>query len=406
MTVMNNDKDKMAGVSGTDEQDAQLLDKENNNEAAIDADSIGEASAAVVAADPEPVRRKSHMSRRERRLSKKAEKEQVLRIQELEELMRQTGGDVDPEKIVSMYVPHRKRRRIGAALLRMDKWRLALLGLLLVVCVLFIVAFMQEKMGNFTINLNRLELYRKGISIADTGTFEDATARLTADAVVDATNISIDDIPEDVDSLEGSHNGKNYMAYTYYIRNAGKEDLGYVARVNIDSCAKGAEKAVRVAVWRNGKRIVYAAPASDGLPEDGCENFESDDLVCSYTEDNFLVGNVDKYTIVIWMEGDDPDCVDSIIGGSVQFSMSIDADYDDDTSLVWKFLKDIKDTLTGNKPINAAGNEAPNDSYYSDGEITWDNRRNKDDDKESSSETDTEEETAAGSEEDTGTEGK
>ena len=403
---MNSDKDKMAGVSGTDEQDAQFLDKENNNEAAIDADSGGEASAAVVAADPEPVRGKSHMGRRERRLSKKAEKEQVLRIQELEELMRQTGGDVDPEKIVSMYVPHRKRRRIGAALLRMDKWRLALLGLLLVVCVLFIVAFMQEKMGNFTINLNRLELYRKGISIADTGTFEDATARLTADAVVDATNISIDDIPEDVDSLEGSHNGKNYMAYTYYIRNAGKEDLGYVARVNIDSCAKGAEKAVRVAVWRNGKRIVYAAPASDGLPEDGCENFESDDLVCSYTEDDFLVGNVDKYTIVIWMEGDDPDCVDSIIGGSVQFSMSIDADYDDDTSLLWKFITDIKDPLTGNKPINAAGNDAPNDSYYGDGEITWDNRRNKDDEKESSSETDTEEETATGSETDTGAEGK
>lgn len=403
---MENDKDKMAGVSGTDEQDAQLLDKENNNEAAIDADSGGEASAAVVAADPEPVREKSHMSRRERRLSKKAEREQVLRIQELEELMRQTGGDVDPEKIVSMYVPHRKRRRIGAALLRMDKWRLILLGLLMIVAVLFVAAFMQEKMGNFTINLNRLELYRKGISIADTGTFEDATARLTADAVVDATNISIDDIPEDVDLLEGSHNGKNYMAYTYYIRNAGKEDLGYVARVNIDSCAKGAEKAVRVAVWRNGKRIVYAAPASDGQPEDGCENFESDDLVCSYTEDNFLVGNVDKYTIVIWMEGDDPDCVDSIIGGSVQFSMSIDADYDDDTSLVWKFLKDIKDTLTGNKPINAAGNDAPNDSYYGDGEITWDNRRNKDDEKESSSETDTEEETVTGSETDTGAEGK
>ena len=403
---MENDKDKMAGVSGAEEQDAQLLDKENNNEAVIDADSRGETSAAVVAADPEPVRRKKSIGRRERRLSKKAEREQVLRIQELEELMRQTGGDVDPEKIVSMYVPHRKRRRIGAALLRMDKWRLILLGLLMIVAVLFVAAFMQEKMGNFTINLNRLELYRKGISIADTGTFEDATARLTADAVVDATNISIDDIPEDVDSLEGSHNGKNYMAYTYYIRNAGKEDLGYVARVNIDSCAKGAEKAVRVAVWRNGKRIVYAAPAADGQPEDGCENFESDDLVCSYTEDNFLVGNVDKYTIVIWMEGDDPDCVDSIIGGSVQFSMSIDADYDDDTSLVWKFLKDIKDTLTGNKPINAAGNDAPNGSYYGDGEITWDNRRNKDDEKENSSETDTEEETVTGSETDTGAEGK
>ena len=39
--------------------------------------------------------------------------------------------------------------------------------------------------------------------------------------------------------------------------------------------------------------------------------------------------------------------------------------------------KDIKDTLSGDKPINASGNEAPNDSYYSDKEITWNTRRNK-----------------------------
>lgn len=63
-------------------------------------------------------------------------------------------------------------------------------------------------MGNFTINLNRLELYRKGVSIADTGDFKGATARLTASTVKDATNISIDDIPEDVDDIEGGHNGK------------------------------------------------------------------------------------------------------------------------------------------------------------------------------------------------------
>ena len=77
------------------------------------------------------------------------------------------------------------------------------------------------------------------------------------------------------------------------------------------------------------------------------------------------------------MEGDDPECVDAIIGGSVEFSMHIDADYDDETNLLWKFVSDIKDTLTNNKPIDAAGNEAPNDSYYSDHEITWDTRRNQ-----------------------------
>ena len=315
--------------------------------------------------------------KKKKRFGRKKQNDQIVRIEELEKMMEKYGDDIDPEDIVSMYIPHRRRKKIGAALLRMDKLHLTLLGMLLLVAVLFIFAFMQEKMGNFTINLNRLELYRKGISIADNGDFDGATARLTASTVEDATNISIDDLPEDIDNLDGSHNGKNYMAYTYYVRNAGKEDLGYKASITLDSCAKGAEKAVRVAVWRNGERVVYAAPATNGGEENGCKNFKSDDVVCTYTEKKFLVGNVDRYTIVIWMEGDDPECVDSIIGGSVEFSMKIDADYKDETSLLAKFVQDIKDTLTGNKPINAAGKDAPNDGYYTDKEITWKNRRNK-----------------------------
>ena len=315
-------------------------------------------------------------SRKDKRIKKEAS-EQIVRIEELEALMQKYGNDVDPETLVSMYLPHRKRRKLGAALLQLDRMHLLLLGLLLAVVVLFITAFAQEKMGNFTINLNRLELYRKGISIADNGNFDGATARLVANTVQDATNISIDDIPTDVDGIDGGHNGKNYMAYTYYVRNAGKEDLGYIASITLDSCAKGAEKAVRIAVYQNGERIVYAAPADDGGTEDGCENFLSDKIVCQYENKDFLVGNVDRYTIVIWMEGDDPDCVDAIIGGSVQFSMSIDADYDDHTSLLWKYVKDIKDTLVQDKPISAAGNEAPNGSYYPDRKITWDTRRNK-----------------------------
>ena len=315
-------------------------------------------------------------SRKDKRIKKEAS-EQIVRIEELEALMQKYGNDMDPETLVSMYLPHRKRRKLGAALLQLDRMHLLLLGLLLAVAVLFIVAFAQEKMGNFTINLNRLELYRKGISIADNGNFDGATARLVANTVQDATNISIDDIPADVDGFDGGHNGKNYMAYTYYVRNAGKEDLGYIASITLDSCAKGAEKAVRIAVYQNGERIVYAAPADDGGTEDGCENFLSDKIVCQYENKDFLVGNVDRYTIVIWMEGDDPDCVDAIIGGSVQFSMSIDADYDDHTSLLWKYVKDIKDTLVQDKPISAAGNEAPNGSYYPDRKITWDTRRNK-----------------------------
>lgn len=305
---------------------------------------------------------------------KKKKTEEMLRIEQLEKLMAETGGDVDPDTLISMYVPHRRRKRLAAALLRMDKLSLWLLGLLLAVAALFITAFMQEKMGNFTINLNRLELFRKGIAIADEGYFEKPTARLVANTVVDATNISIEDIPEDVDQIDGGHNGDNYMAYTYYVRNAGKEDVYYNASITLDSCAKGAEEAVRVAVWRNGERTVYAWPSESGAAEYGCENFVDEKTVCRFTEENFLVGNVDKYTIVIWMEGDDPECVDRIVGGSVEFSMHIDADNDDETNLLWKFVKDIFDTLTGDKPISAAGTEAPD--YYKSHDVNWYNRRN------------------------------
>lgn len=313
--------------------------------------------------------------KKEKKKSLRRANDQIVRIEELEKIMAQQGDDVDVDAIVSMYMPARRAKKMGAALLRLDKLHLWLLILLLVVAFLFILAFMQEKMGNFTINLNRLELYRKGIAISATGDFEEPTARLSVNTVEDATNITLADLPEDIDEIDGDHNGRNYMAYTYYVRNAGKEDVGYIARVTLDACSKGAEDAVRVVIWRNGERIVYAKAAKDGSDEENCVSFQSDKIVCSYEETNFLVGNVDKYTVVIFMEGEDPECVDSIVGGSVEFSMSIDAIEEEEKSLFVKFIEDIQDTLTGDKPISASGTTAP--GYYNEGEITWENRRNQ-----------------------------
>lgn len=300
---------------------------------------------------------------------------QILRADQLEKLV-ESGQEIDEQAIISMYRPQRKARRFGAALLRMDKLRLLVAGLILLVAILFIFSFMQEKMGNFTISLNRLELYRKGISISADADFSSPTARLVAGTVPEATNISIADLPDDLDAVDGDHNGLNYMAYTYYVRNAGKVDLSYEAVVTLDSAAKGAENAVRVAIWKNGERQVYATPSSTGAPEPDCTNFLSQNVVCTYTEEDFKVGYVDKYTIAIWLEGDDPECVDAIVGGSVQFSMDIHAVGKDDSTLLTKYIRDIWDTLKEDKPINAAGNDAP-DYYYTDREITYATRRNQ-----------------------------
>lgn len=280
----------------------------------------------------------------------------------------------DADELVSLYIPQRRARRFGRALLRLDKLRLFLLAACLVVALIFIAAFLQEKTGNFTINLDRLELYRKGISIAADGDFTQPTARLSASAVEDATNITITDLPENLDDIDGDHSGQNYMAYTYYVRNAGKEDVSYIATLDIESSSKGVEEAARVAVWHNGVRTVYAEPSKDGTPEPGCVNFATRNMVFSAVEENFLVGNVDKYTVCIWLEGEDPECVDAIVGGSIEFAMNIRATASDDTTLFQKWIQDLMDTLRGNRPISPAGVDAPD---YSNSNVTWETRRNQ-----------------------------
>ena len=39
--------------------------------------------------------------------------------------------------------------------------------------------------------------------------------------------------------------------------------------------------------------------------------------------ENFKVGDIDKYTIVIWVEGDDPECTDDLIGGEIKMHMTL-----------------------------------------------------------------------------------
>jgi len=282
-------------------------------------------------------------------------------------------------EVISTYLPGRKARRLGKSILRLGRWKLFLLGALLVVAALFIAAFLQEKSGNFTINLDRLELFRKGISISSDAEFTAPTARLAAKPLSDVTNISSADLPDDINFIDGDHSGKDYVAYTYYMRNAGKEDVNYKAVISLDSATKGAEYACRVAVWKNDNRIVYAMPALNGKPEPvpspGCTNFVDDVLVCEYTDMDFQVGNVDKYTVVIYLEGDDPECVDANVGGGLEFTMQIASASDDDTSLLDKFVQDIKDTLNGNKGIGASGTESPD--YYKYKDVNYYTRKNQ-----------------------------
>ena len=49
--------------------------------------------------------------------------------------------------------------------------------------------------------------------------------------------------------------------------------------------------------------------------------FEDDNIVAAGRRDDVKVGEVHKYTVVVWIEGDDPDCTNDLIGERIGFEM-------------------------------------------------------------------------------------
>ena len=60
-----------------------------------------------------------------------------------------------------------------------------------------------------------------------------------------------------------------------------------------------------------------------GEAEAGTIAFKDDITVTDQQRTGFNPGDIDRFTIVIWVEGDDPDCVDALIGGMMKMHMDI-----------------------------------------------------------------------------------
>ncbi len=221
------------------------------------------------------------------------------------------------------------------------------------------MSMITEMRGYFTINLTD-DLFREGFVLSDSIGFENPTSKLYSDPVFDAPCISITTIPEDIYQRDGSQNGKAYFAYTFYARNEGETVIDYSYQLRINSESKDLSKATWVMFFEDDQMRFFAEatevegelssqclPARDDssrgylvppmyaeamYPEEQFEivkttsggvnyyrlipyTFESEDVVVSGVVEGLEPMEVRKYTVVIWLEGDDPDCTNELIGG-------------------------------------------------------------------------------------------
>lgn len=211
---------------------------------------------------------------------------------------------------------------------RERKIRALKFGILIMLISLIIMYFLLKivfEAGYFTVSLDSEFAKKSGLVMYERIDEKLEKKILKATSVDFMDNISVKWLPDNINELgEGSHNGENYLAYTFYVENMGSDTINYWYNIIVDDVIKNVDKAIRVMVYRNEEKIIYAKPnEATGEAETGTEKFYSDSEVLMKCRENFNPGDIDKFTIVIFLEGDDPDCVDALIGGEMKMHMDI-----------------------------------------------------------------------------------
>lgn len=206
--------------------------------------------------------------------------------------------------------------------------KLILLFMVLLLLILYVVISVVYNNGNFSITMDKNLYLENDIVIYDDPNYKVFRTELFAKGVESFDNISYKWLPVDIDNNNGgSHNGDNYIVYTFFIENMGDKVSDYYSEVIIDDVIKKLDEAVRIRVYKNGVPVTYAKISSSGNPEPNTVPFESETIITKEHVENFAPGNINKYTIVLWLEGTDPECTDNILGGEIKLYMSFNSEF-------------------------------------------------------------------------------
>lgn len=279
-----------------------------------------------------------------------------------------------------------KRSAFWAWLL--SHWLVTLIGLgIALLLVLTIFSLVQQIRGHFTINLSE-GMFKEGFVLADNVEFENPTTYLFANPAQDVPCISVTQIPANIDQIDGEHNDL-YFAYTYYIRNEGESTVDYTWSLDMNAETQNVSEAVWVLLFEDGRMRMYAKANKDtgekeALPpkdddtrgytripimglSQGSDQFEvvkqqgqitywrvipdkflTDTCITRGEQKSVEPMEAHKYTVVLWLEGDDVSADDSLIGGHMGVEMGF--------RLTSETEKDAEDGNSGDRE-SSSGNK-------------------------------------------------
>jgi len=191
-----------------------------------------------------------------------------------------------------------------------------------------VVTFYGQNAGNFVMSVDTAARLR-GIVLSTDPDFNTSSARLMSEPISEARDVTyawlkLDEIQE--------HHGNfvdvdhDYVAFTFFVKNEGRETVDMNYYIRITEVYNNLDKAIRVLVIDDGEETMYMKPDStndtvypDVMPVG--QHFLSQNMVMRKTVNNFKRDQVKKISVVIWLEGNDPDTIDDILGGMIKMQM-------------------------------------------------------------------------------------
>lgn len=240
--------------------------------------------------------------------------------------------DLSPERA---FVVKRTGKQIAALQQRIKVTKWVLLSLLLLIILLYLLFIFFGRggglggdQGDFTVTIDKGA--RNMISLCETEDFSKPAVVLVGTSQHDMWHCTREWIPEGIqtESKGGAHSSTNpsYLAYTFHLKNVSDEEITYTYDIDlVEEYVPNDIKAIdalRIMVIRNGEKLVWGkAPITDDTLEADTIEFSGLEEVLYQKGNKIDEGKTDKYTVVMWFEGEDPECVDDIWKSQLKFKM-------------------------------------------------------------------------------------
>jgi len=186
----------------------------------------------------------------------------------------------------------------------------------LVSSVIIFVTFYGQYTGTFTLSMQR-DAMDKGIELSDNVLFTNPRSTLNINPMEEIGDMIEQDLDvEAARNTDGQYYDQKvpyYIAYTFYLRNSGKEVVNISYRLRIVDSYKGVEEAVMI-------RYIQEDLTTGEVSDNVYRKIDGSDLIINEDIIQFLEGRVKKITIFMWFDGEytTPD----MLGGGIKLDMS------------------------------------------------------------------------------------